>query len=359
MIAAALRQADRFGTHRVLEPAGAFPQPAWRLDNTPVCGENEILCDVDVLNLDSASFAQISQAEERDPERIAGHVLRTVAQRGKQHNPVTGSGGMFVGSIAQVGPALRSSTAAAPGDRIASLVSLSLTPLHLEAIERVDVKTGRLWVKGAAILFASAPFAKLPPGIDENVALAALDVAGAPAQIARLVKPGMSVAVIGCDGKSGLLSTAAARDAMGGEGFILGITPDATSEGAQLLERCHYTSAVAQADARDPIAVMRAAHAHLPAGADLVVNCVNVAGTELASILCARDGGTVYFFSMNTSFTAAALGAEGIGKDVAMLIGNGYTPGHAKLTFDLLRNHPPLLEYFTKRYTTEFPNTSL
>ena len=38
---------------------------------------------------------------------------------------------------------------------------------------------------------------------------------------------------------------------------------------------------------------------------------------------------------MATSFTAAALGAEGLASDVTMLVGNGYTPGHAELAFEL------------------------
>ena len=87
-----------------------------------------------------------------------------------------------------------------------------------------------------------------------------------------------------------------------------------------------------------------------PALADLVVNCVNVGGTETASILCCKDHGTVYFFSMATSFTAAALGAEGIGKDVNMMVGNGYAKGHADIALQTLRDHPALNDYFTARY---------
>ena len=55
---------------------------------------------------------------------------------------------------------------------------------------------------------------------------------------------------------------------------------------------------------------------------------------------CARDGGTVYYFNMATSFARAALGAEGVGKDVMLIIGNGYAPGHAELTLDLVRREP-------------------
>jgi len=126
------------GVHRVLEPAGAMPQDAWKLDNTPAAGENEILCDVEVLNIDSASFAQIAQACGYDPGRIGDHVTANVRARGKQHNPVTGSGGMFVGCVLQIGEALRGTVDLRPGDRIASLVSLTLTPLQIDAVTGVD-----------------------------------------------------------------------------------------------------------------------------------------------------------------------------------------------------------------------------
>ena len=83
---------------------------------------------------------------------------------------------------------------------------------------------------------------------------------------------------------------------------------------------------------------------------DLVVSCVSVARAEMAAILPTRTGGTVYFFSMATSFTAAALGAEGVSKDIDMLVGNGYCTGHADETLALLREHKGLRELFIKRY---------
>jgi len=83
---------------------------------------------------------------------------------------------------------------------------------------------------------------------------------------------------------------------------------------------------------------------------DLVVSCASAPGTEMASILAVKDGGTVLFFSMATSFTAAALGAEGVGKDATLLVGNGYVPGHADLTLDLLRRNAALRALFEARY---------
>ena len=60
--------------------------------------------------------------------------------------------------------------------------------------------------------------------------------------------------------------------------------------------------------------------------ADVTVNLVNVPGTELGTILLTKETGTILFFSMSTSFTAAALGAEGLGRATTMIVGNGHMP---------------------------------
>jgi len=82
---------------------------------------------------------------------------------------------------------------------------------------------------------------------------------------------------------------------------------------------------------------------------------VNVADTEMGSILACRPGGTVYFFSMATSFTRAALGAEGVGKDLRMMIGNGYVPGHAKLALDILRDSAAIRGQYVDLYAANAP----
>jgi L-erythro-3,5-diaminohexanoate dehydrogenase len=83
--------------------------------------------------------------------------------------------------------------------------------------------------------------------------------------------------------------------------------------------------------------------------AAVTVVCVDVPGCEGGAVLATADGGTVIFFSMATSFTAAALGAEGAAADVTMLIGNGYVPGHARLALDLVRREPGVRGLFEAR----------
>ena len=338
------------GTHRVLEPAGALPQSAWRLDATPVAHDNEILCDVEAINVDSASFRQIVEANGGDETRVAEHIRALVTLRGKHHYPVTGSGGMFIGRVRAVGAALAPSAGVCAGDRIASLVSLTLTPLLIESIDRIDMATGRIWLRGTAILFASGLYAKLPDDLPDDVALVVLDVAGAPAQVHRLVQPGQTVAVLGADGKSGVLSCVVARERAGTAGRVVGIAPSRETPGARFLIDGGYVDEFLAADARDVTGLLAAIPDALPTLADVTINCVNVAGTELSSILLTKERGTVYFFSMNTSFTAAALGAEGVGKDVTMIVGNGYAKGHAATALGTLRDHPDLRAYFVSCY---------
>jgi L-erythro-3,5-diaminohexanoate dehydrogenase len=104
-------------------------------------------------------------------------------------------------------------------------------------------------------------------------------------------------------------------------------------------------------NAKDPVAVLKASlDANNGREYDVSINCLNIPDCEMSCVLPVRDEGVVYFFSMATSFTQAALGAEGVGKDVTMIIGNGYTRGHAEITFAILRESPELLKLFKEVY---------
>lgn len=322
------------GLHRVIEPAGVLPQAAWRLDARPELAADEVRIAVERLNLDAASFRQLTEAYGTDGVRDA--VLKIIEERGKLHNPVTGSGGMLIGTVAEVGPA--SPLGLRPGDRVATLVSLTLTPLAIsDGLAGWDGRTEQVPCAGHAILFARSAAAVLPEDLEPGLALAVLDVCGAPALTARVVRPGARVAVLGAAGKSGALSLAAARRA--GAARTVGVVPTEAEE--RRLRQAGLADAVVRADARDPVAVAEAVTGALGGrGGDVTVVCVDVPGCEHGAILATAGGGTVIFFSMATSFTAAALGAEGLAADVTMLIGNGYLPGHAALALALVRTDP-------------------
>jgi L-erythro-3,5-diaminohexanoate dehydrogenase len=323
------------GLHRVLEPPGVLPQQAWRLDADPRPWPDEVILDVERLNLDAASLRQLRQ-RYGTVEAIRAAVLAIVAERGKMQNPVTGSGGMLLGTVRAVGA--ESPLGLRMGQRVATLVSLTLTPLRLTGgLAQWDGTGPQIPCTGTAVLFARSVATPLPADLPAELALSVLDVCGAPALTDRVVRrrgPGTSVCVLGGAGRSGSLSLAAARRA--GAGRLVGLVPHRAQTG--ILQAAGLADQVVVADARDPVAVATAVRPPV----DVTVVCVDVGGCEHAAVLATAEGGTVVFFSMATSFSAAALGAEGLGADVELLIGNGYLPGHADLALGLVREQPRL-----------------
>lgn len=334
------------GLHRVSEPAGGLPQAAERLDSDAEIWPDEVRIDVERLNLDAASFRQLSEKHGGDGGAVRAEVLEIVGRRGKMHNPVTGSGGMLVGTVAEAGP--QSPLGLRVGERVATLVSLTLTPLHItDGLAGWDGCSEQVPTAGTAILFARSIAAVLPRDLPVPLALAVLDVCGAPALVDRVVasRPGASVAVIGAAGKSGSLALAAARRA--GAARTVGVVP--VEREAAALRDAGLADEVVLADARDPVALAAAVGAPV----DVTVVCVDVPGCEGGAILSTAPGGTVIFFSMATSFAAAALGAEGLAADVTMLVGNGFVPGHADLALDLLRTDAGVRGLFDRRLAHE------
>jgi L-erythro-3,5-diaminohexanoate dehydrogenase len=334
------------GLRRVVEPAGVLPQAAWRLDASPEIGPDETRIRVQRLNLDAASYRQLAEKHANNGDAIRAEVLDIVGTRGKMHNPVTGSGGMLIGVVEEVGP--ESPLPVKPGDRVATLVSLTLTPLRItDGLAGWDGLSEQVPAEGTAILFGRSIVGVLPDDLPPELALAVYDVCGAPALTDRVVRTypaGAKVVVLGGAGKSGSLTLAAARRA--GARTQAVVVDD--RERDALLE-AGLADEVAIADARNPVAVAEA----VGAPADVTVVCVDVPGCEHGAILATATGGTVIFFSMATSFPAAALGAEGLAADVTMLIGNGYVPGHAEFAVDLLRQVPAVRALFEARIAAD------
>ena len=344
-----MRASDPTGLHRVLDEAVVLPQAARRLDTRKELWPDEVRIRVERLNLDAASFRQLERKHAKDGQSdgdaVRREVLDIVQTRGKMQNPETGSGGMLVGTVEEVGP--ESPLGLKAGDRVATLVSLTLTPLVIEdGLEGWDGRSEQVPADGYAVLFGRSIAAVIPDDLPSALSLAVLDVCGAPAMTKRIVEKydAPVVAVIGGAGKSGSLSLAAAKDA--GAKRTIGVVP---VEGErQLLADAGIADEVVVADARDPIALRDAVTA---AGgpADVTVVCVDVPGCEGGAILATAERGTVIFFSMATSFSAAALGAEGLAADVQMLVGNGYTPGHAAYALELLRADAGVRGLFERR----------
>lgn len=342
-----MSQLSHFGMHRSREPDNVFAPSAWRLDNSTDIRPDEILVDVETIDIDASTFRQFS-AESRDTGNIGDAILKLVAERGKLHHPVTEAGGILLGRIRQVGAALAGQTPLAEGDRIVTLASLAWMPLVLNAVRHVHGDIGQIDAEGQAILFPGSQYATLPTDLPERLVLGVLNVAGAPAMAARIIREGDCVVVIGC-GKSGLLCLHQAMSKSRRPRQVIAV--DRSSEACRLVETLGLADEVVCVNAGDPLDLHREID-RLTSGllADTVINVVTAPGTEGGSILATRDGGTVYFYSMATSFSSAALQAEGLRKEVQMMIGSRYTKGWVDMTLDILRGNERLRQHMEKRY---------
>lgn len=341
----------KFGCHRVLEPKSAFPQPAWKLDNSSDIRAHEILVDVEIINVNSTSFSQIYNAENGSPLAMEKRILDIVRARGKLQNPVTGTGGILYGRVAEIGADYPNPYGLSPGDAVITLASLSLTPLDLQTIHHMDIHAGQLRVTGRAVLFADMPLVKvseLEPGYSLELLIAVMDEAGAPHQTWKLARPGQDILIIGANGKLGLLCAFGARDKIGSLGRLTGIVR--TSRSKKRLEEYGIYDRVLCCDALDTV---NAFEKIAPGGNrtfDLTVNCMTASGSEMLSLILTRDRGTLFFASLANSMKVTALTSESMGKHLDIVGYTGFLDGHAAFTARLMNAYPDLINLLIRLY---------
>ena len=303
------------------------------------CQSTELEIAVEQLHIDASSLRQMRAAHHGDLQAVREAILALVLERGKLHNPVTDSGGMLTGVVRTVGADYAHPPAI--GTRIASLTSLTLTPLRLDELGAIEPVSNSMRARGTAFLFQASPWTELPADIPEPVALAAFDVAGAPARVRARTRPGSRVLIVGA-GNSGSLAAVAAAEAGAAEVLVADVNAQRLLAIMQLGLGAIRTL---HADATNAVAFA----ALVGEPADLTASCVDLAGVEPACILATRRDGHILFFSMATGFARAALGAEGVGSAATLEIGNGFYPGHAQLVADLLRRHPKVWGMLSNR----------
>lgn len=328
--------AGRIGADRVLDPPGALPQPAARLDPSGPARPYEFEVSVERLCLDSTSHRNIRAEAGGDPESMAARIMEIVATRGKMHNPETESGGVLLGTVEAVGE--RYSTPPEVGDRVVTLASLTVTPLRLEAVTELDPDSTQVAVAGTAYIFDRTAWAPAPDDLRLADALAIYDVCAAASQTRALAPEAGTVCVLGA-GHGGRLALAAARDAID-EGTVVAVDIDPDSiERVTALGLCDIG---VTADLCDPLAAAEQVRAAGVPAADLTVVVVNATGCEATALLLTGGEGTVLFFSMATSFQSAALAADGISSSARMVIGSGYSPDGGAYALDLVRRSEAL-----------------
>jgi len=337
--------AQLLGVERAIEPRGALPHIASRLDAGAPANEYEAELDVEVLCVDATSYRAIRDRCDGDPDHMAAAIGDIVAERGKLQNPWTGSGGILAGTVSAIGerhwaPEL------AVGERVIPLASLIAIPLRLDAIGPLSPDDPQVPVRGRAIVTGRMACAPVPGDLPLPIALSALDVYPAASHVRALAAPGDHVLVLGA-GHAGLLAAAAAHAAVGAGGHVTALDASAAAL-ARVGAALPATTAILH-DATDAVGAITALERHGLPRADLTVACTSVPGCEGTAILATDEAGAVLFFSTATSFPAAALGADSVSSRTRLLIPNGYTDDRGSYALDLLRGSPALRAAFQGR----------
>jgi L-erythro-3,5-diaminohexanoate dehydrogenase len=228
-----VRASDPTGLHRVLDEAVVLPQAAQRLDTRKELWPDEVRIRVERLNLDAASFRQLERKHDENGDAVRREVLDIVATRGKMQNPETGSGGMLVGTVEEVGP--ESPLGLQVGDHVSTLVSLTLTPLVIEdGLAGWDGCSEQVPVDGYAILFGRSIAARLPEDLGAD------RVPDSPVLALELAeRRGVEVEPLDADPDLVGPQVAAGVETLGGLGQDDGVVEDAVETGRITLADRH------------------------------------------------------------------------------------------------------------------------
>jgi transcriptional regulator with PAS, ATPase and Fis domain len=332
---------DTFGINRVIEPKGAIPVTAWKIDNSRTINEREIRINIRIVHLEKSSFDQICYQCGYDEDRIKENIFDLIQKRGKLHNTFTDSGGMVCGEIEEIGEAFNKHRPNYKiGDQVLCNTTTTSIPLFLEAIHSIDYNYGELMVTGYAILFESSPMFIKPDRLALNYTMTTLDEAGSVYTINTMVQPGMRILVLGKDLVSTMIYIGAVKKALGENCYILVIMDN---EACGILTRDQIETALSKyvdrfrlLDVTNPIKALEEIlyeDSHLM---DFTINCEDLSGSEVLSVLMTKEKGSLYFTNLRNGYSKAILIAESMGKEITTYALDQYYEGYDNFTIQLL-----------------------
>ena len=304
---------QQLGADRVLDPPGALPQPAERLDPSGPVRPYEFEVAVERLCLDSTSHRSIR--ERRAGRRRTGWrrgSSRSSTSRGKLHNPDTDSGGILLGTVAAVGERFESPPPLGDADRDARLADPDAAAARRGHAGSIPTRR-RSRSREPPTCSSARPGRRCPTTCRWRPRSRSTTSAPPPRRRATLAprERHRLRARRRPRGQAGARRGPRRRRRAGR--WSPSTSTRRRSSGSPSSGLCDVG---VTADLRDPLAALDGgARRRASPPADLTVVVVNATGCEPTAILLTAEGGTVLFFSMATSFSAAALAADGIGAE--------------------------------------------
>jgi len=335
-----------YGTNRVLEPQHVLPTSAWRLDNNRNISAAEIRVDIKRIHIEGTSFKQICLEANDNDQRIKQKIMDIVIRRGKLHNPVTDTGGLFYGVVSEIGSEYENRKGFAPGDEVVCNASLASVPIYIDKILSIDRAYGQIEIEGYAILYDEVPLVRKPEGVPINLLLFAFNESGTLYRISNTAVGKRKFLVVGNNLLSNLIFGYAVRKVAREDAEVVCLLDkktDAVLKGksiddliAKVFTEVHYV------DILKPMECL----AGLKADSlfDLSINCADIPGAETINILATKSGGTVVFANLINNYNIALYITESISRQLDIRCADGYLEAYDQFDIEIVKDLVPYIE---------------
>ena len=331
-----------FGIERVIEPVGAIPPTAWRLDNSREVRPGEMRLAVEVIKLEGDNFNQICSDCQYNESRIKERILTIINKRGKLQNPYTESSGIIAGTVEEVSCGYRGGDFK-EGDRIISLASISGFPIYIEKIDKVDYNYGEIWCSGYAIVFESSQIASWPQDLDIKPLLCALDEEGSLLDLGDVMtqrKP-ERIAIVGSNLIDMLLYARLAKNYSDSDVRIISVIDQdsLTYINKKEFEKTfgHLIDRVFFADMSRPVTAYEHIYREEEGLMDSIINLEDIKGAETISALLVKNKGFLFHAGVRKNYFQSLLAIDCLGKEVTSYALDGYAEKAYDFASDLIR----------------------
>ena len=349
-----------FGVSRVMEPKGAVPATAWKLDNQRQISPKEIRIRLEKVHIEWDNFNQICSHCGYDEMRIKARIMQIIEERGKLHNPFTGSGGLFMGTIEEIGSEV-DAEGLKVGDRVFSQSSITGMAMHIDRITRFDFNYGQMECQGYVICFEATSLIQYTGKVSAKYLLTAIDEEGNFLGVRQAVSEGNveRAVIIGGNLVTTLLYAQILRDCFG-ENTRLTAVLDKHSLGnlteAEIISAfqpvIEHTCFV---DLSQPLEawqqIMDEERNDQPV--DAVINLEDISGSETLATLLVREHGTVFYASLQNNYSVGILVADSMGKEVTPYALDGFDKDAYDYAVKLIQAVSPNLERLDSIYSVK------
>ncbi len=332
------------GSRRV--PSGrGLPIYAWKLNNDLQIEEDEMLIRVVKIHLENGSFNQIYSEVGGNEEKMKETVMEIVRQRGKMHNPYTGTGGLFGGVVEKIGKKFNNVDNIRMGDEVIVPVSIAMLPLKLQKVKSVNYVYNHLNVDGYTVIYNGCPVVKKTPDISWDILLSAFEESASIKKASGFAEGKSASLVIGSNPIVTMLYGLALRSVMDSDGVLTCVhygdnVMYAYNDIEQNRNKLLYSvfDEVYFMSSRDPMECIDETTQGGERLYDVIVNCADQMGAEAISVIAAKENGDVLFSNLTNNYTTALLVQEAINRDINLYCAVGYVEGYYDYMMSFIRS---------------------